>query len=290
MKLKEFLKEPFLHFVLIGVGLFLLYGLVNEDTAPDDDTILVTQGQISTISTIFQKTWQRPPTQKELDGLIEDFIKEEVFYREATRLGMDNDDVIIRRRMRQKMEFVAEDMSSIIEPTDEQLEEYLQAHVDEFLIPPVFSFQQVYINPDEHSNDLDSYISGLLQRLNSDANISPSSLSDRLMLDPAYASVTPFEVSRVFGNEFADRLVTLERNRWVGPVRSGYGFHLIRIDVFEEGREPSLDEVVTELEREYMNAQRIEMLDLFYQRLAEKYDVIIEEGDTEVGRTNTPGR
>jgi hypothetical protein len=283
----QLFKEPFFHFVLIGAALFLLYSSVSDD-GPGEDTIVVTQGQIATIATIFEKTWQRPPTQKELEGLVNDFIKEEVFYREALGMGLDQDDIIIRRRMRQKMEFVAEDMSSMIEPSETQLNEYLENNVQDFMIPPVFSFRQVYINPDEHSASLEQYMATVQGQLNEGSVSDPSTLSDRLMLDHEFRNVTPFEVSRTFGNDFADRLVTLERNTWVGPIRSGYGFHLVYVDMLQEGREPELEEVLSEVEREYMNAQRLEMLDLFYKRLAEKYEVIIEEGATEVGETNTP--
>lgn len=275
--MSKILREPFVHFVLIGLALFVLFAAVNNDYAPDDDTILVTQGKVQNLITIFSKTWQRPPTEKELEGLIEDHIKEEVFYREALRMGLDSDDVIIRRRMRQKMEFVADDLSSLIEPTDDELSDYLEAYPDKFEVPPRYSFRQVYISPEGKGGDFDGYCDNILNQLRSGQPADFASLSDPLMLKSVFVDVTPFDIRRSLGIDFADALATTPQNSWEGPIRSGLGFHMVNIYHYVPPRAPSLDEVRPEVERDLMNDRRLETLEAFYQGLKSNYEVVIEE-------------
>ena len=277
MRMNKVLREPFVHFVLIGLGLFVLFAIVNDDNSPDDDTILVSQGKIQNLVTIFSKTWQRPPNEKELQGLIEDHIKEEVFYREALRLGLDGDDVIIRRRMRQKMEFVAEDISTLIEPTEEELTNYLEEYPDKFEIPPRYSFRQVYISPEGKGEGFDAYCDNLLTKLRSGNVRDFESLSDPLMLKSVFPDVTPFEIRRSFGDDFTVVIEDLPHDSWEGPVRSGLGFHMVYIYAHVPTRIPDLEEVRPEVERELMNDRRLQTLDAFYEGLRSNYEVVIEE-------------
>ena len=218
--MKSMLKEPFFHFVLIGVGLFILYGAVNRDFDRGDDTILITRGKIDNLTSIFTKTWQRPPTEEELNGLIDDFLREEVFYREASRIGLDDDDIIIRRRMRQKMEFIAEDLAAALQPTEQELQEYLDDNADYFRIPPRYSFRQIYIDPEKHDSNLQSYVSGLIQTLSADPTRDHCSLSDQLMIDCDYSNLTPESIERNFGSDFAQKIQTVPHQEWTGPVSS----------------------------------------------------------------------
>ena len=276
--MNKLLKEPFFHFVLIGALLFVIYGAVNDDFAPDDNTIVVTEGKIEHIKTVFAKTWQRTPTDKELEGLIEDYLKEEVFYREATRMGMDNDDIIIRRRMRQKMEFVAEDLASTLEPTDEELQKYLDENADYFNIPPRYSFAQVYLNPDRYTTttleQAGESLIGQLESVPADADL--SRYGDRIMVEQHFKRVTPFEIERTFGTTFAEEMGQIAVGQWVGPVRSGIGFHIVNVTEVEAGYKPQLDEVRELVIREWDNTKRLETLEAFYQGLRSNYEVIIE--------------
>ena len=275
--MKELLKEPFLHFVLIGAALFVLFAVVNDDYTPEDDTIIITEGKIENLATIFAKTWQRPPTQEELDGLIEDYLKEEVFYREALAMGLDSDDLIIRRRMRQKMEFVAEDFAASIEPTDQELSEFLTGNMEKFEIPPQYTFRQVYLDPDKHVRSLEADAEELKRRLQSGAIRNIEEAGDPIMLTHRFVQATPFEITRAFGDNFTIAISSLQKGQWQGPVRSGYGFHLVLLEDVTLSREPELAEVRPEVEREIMNERRLETLDAFYQGLRGKYEVIIED-------------
>ncbi len=162
----KILREPLLHFLLLGAVIFAAYGWVSKRISDEPGKIVVTQGQIASMVETFTGTWQRPPTSEELEGLIRDRVREEVYYREALALGLDKDDIIIRRRLRQKMEFVTDDVVAQAQPTDDELSAYLKAHPDPFRVQPMFTFSQVYLDPEKHGENLARDTAQLLAQLN----------------------------------------------------------------------------------------------------------------------------
>ena len=165
--MKTFGREPLVHFLLLGAVLFIAYGLVSKPGPTDGPgKITVTQGQIENLVSGFAKAWQRPPTSEELAGLVRDLVREEVYCREAMTLGLDKDDTVIRRRLRQKMEFISDDIAAMPEPTDADLNAYLQAHKARFRSEQTFTFTQVYLDPEKHGENLARDIAALLARLN----------------------------------------------------------------------------------------------------------------------------
>ena len=139
--MKHFLKEPLVHFLLLGVGLFVAYSVVSDQDQRSESAIVVSAGKIEPLSAIFSRTWQRPPTHEELEGLIQEFVHDEAAYRDGVAAGLDRDDVIIRRRIRQKLEFIAEDLTGQAAASDEELAAYLASHPDEFREAPRLSFR-----------------------------------------------------------------------------------------------------------------------------------------------------
>src|SRR5436190_15969553 len=152
--MKRLLKEPLLHFLLLGAAIFVAYSLVSKRSSDEPGRIVITQGQVASMVVGFSRTWQRPPTREELDGLLRDRVQEEVYCREAMALGLDKDDTIIRRRLRQKMEFLTEDVAALAEPTDDELSAYLKAHADTFRVQRRFTFSHVYLTPKRRSENL----------------------------------------------------------------------------------------------------------------------------------------
>ena len=116
---------------------------------------------------IFQRTWQRPPTRQELDGIVKEYVKEEVLYREALAMGLDRDDTLVRRRLRQKLEFVAEDMADAVDPTDAELQQYLDEHPESFRVERRASFYQVYLSRDRRGDSLNADSMKMLAKLRS---------------------------------------------------------------------------------------------------------------------------
>jgi hypothetical protein len=276
--LKRILKEPLLHFLLLGALLFIAYGVMQKPgRSGEQGEIVITQGQIEHLATGFAKAWRRPPTPEEMAGLVRDRVQEEVYSREAIAMGLDKDDTVIRRRLRQKLEFVSEDIVAQAEPTEADLNAYLTAHADAFRIEPRFSFSQVYLSPQKRGSHLERDAAQLLAQLNrAGANADTSALGDALMLEQQFAAVPATEVAKLFGEKFAAKLGGLTPGQWQGPVESGYGVHLVLVSERVDGGLPALADVRDAVRREWSNAQRLQANEKFYQQLLKRYTVTIE--------------
>jgi hypothetical protein len=274
---KAILREPLLHFLLLGTALFALYGLVSRRGGVEPGRILVAQGDIASMAGAFTRTWQRPPTREELDGLIRDRVREEVYYREALALGLDKDDTIIRRRLRQKMEFLSDDLVAQATPTDAELSAYLTAHPDLFRVERQFTFSQVYLDPGRHGDHLARDTAELLARLNqAGAKADVAALGDSVLLDHSLTAEPASAVAKQFGEQFAAKLGEIALGQWQGPVESGYGMHLVFVSDRTEGRLPPLNDVRDAVGREWANARRLEANEKLYGDMLNRYTVTIE--------------
>ena len=273
MKIGKLLNEPLTHFFMIGLLLFVLYGLVNDDSGRSAEEIVVDQGRISGLAANFAKTWQRPPTADELQNMIDTWVREEILYREGIAIGFDLDDPVIRRRVAQKMTFIADGMVPN-SPGDEELEEWLAVNLSDYQIPAVYTLQQVYIDPQRHIDDLDFFINSIQASLEdgADANL----LGDSTLLPAEIRSSSSVELARIFGAEFVSALTETSVGGWQGPLRSGYGLHLVRIDEHIEAREPILDEVRAAIVRDVLSDKSQKISEAFYAALRERYTVRIE--------------
>ena len=276
--MKRILKEPLLHFLLLGAGLFLAYSLLPKDRrSAESGNIVITQGQIQNLALGFTKTWSRPPSPEELAGLVNDRVREEVYCREAIAMGLDKDDTVIRHRLRQKMEFMSEDIATLAEPTDADLKTYFQAHADAFRLPPQFTFLQVYLNPEKHGTNLARDAAQLIAQLNhSGSKADLASLGDAFLLDQSFTAMSASDVARQFGEPFATHLAEQLPGQWWGPVRSGFGAHLVMVSERTEARLPTLAEVREPLRQAWSEDQRLEANEKFYQALLQHYTVTIE--------------
>jgi hypothetical protein len=277
--MKRILREPLLHFLLLGAGLFVANILMaRPGSRGASGKIVITQGQIENLAAGFAKAWQRPPTTEEMVALVRDLVREEVYCREAMAMGLEKDDTVIRRRLRQKLEFISDDIASLEEPTDADLMAYLQAHDDTFRAPQRFTFSQVYLNPEKHGASLARDAADLLTQLkHAGRNTDASALGDTLLLERQFEAASASEVAKQFGEDFAARLAELPPGRqWQGPIKSGYGLHLVLVSERTEGRLPALAEVRDNVRRECSNSRRLEANEKFYQELLKRYAVSID--------------
>ncbi|MEM9656892.1 MAG: peptidylprolyl isomerase [Planctomycetota bacterium] len=272
------LREPLLHFLLLGAALFALYGFLNrgERAAADDRQIVVSEGKIKQLAALFTRTWQRPPTSEELAGLVNDYIREEAAYREGTALGLDRNDTIVRRRIRQKLDFVADDLATQLQPSDEDLEKYLKDHQDKFRVAARLSFRQVFFDPERHGEDLAETINDVVVRLQEDRSVNGSAQGDRTLLEFGYADVSQREIANLFGEQFAAAVVPLEPGAWQGPIASSYGQHVVIVDALTPGELPALENIRDVVRREWEHARRQELTDKYYEGLLDKYDVVVK--------------
>jgi len=276
--MKKLLKDPLLHFLFIGALLFLVFELIKSPVGNLENRIVITRGDIEALQANFARTWQRPPTESERSGLIEDKVRDEIAYREAVAMGLDQDDSVIRRRLRMKMELIVEDVAGLSPPTDEDLEAYLVEHRESFRQQPQVAFMHVYLNSDKRGARVEDDAREILAKLSAGGmDADPESYSDPNMLPKELPLYYINDIGRLFGVDFSRQIVEIKPEEWTGPVWSSYGLHLVYVWERIEGRDPELDEVRKEVEREWSAKRRREFKEQTYNKLRERYTVTIEE-------------
>jgi len=278
VNLKRVLREPLLHFFLLGIIVFAYDAFLRDRTVESGGgEIVVSEGRIEYLAALFVKTWQRPPTVEELRGLVDDYVIEEALYREGLALGVDQDDTIIRRRVRQKMEFVVDDIVELAEPTEAELGAWLADHGQSYARPARFTFRQVYLDPDRRGHAVRSDAERLLMKLRSTTNdTDPGKLGDGTLLGYENADVGSDIVASSFGRVFADHLAALPTGEWSGPIESAYGMHLVFVDASNAEHLPALPEVREAVARDWSYAQREEASKGFYKNVLKRYRVTVE--------------
>jgi len=270
------LREPLLHFLALGILLFLAYGWLSGRGVLAGDRIVITQGRIEQLAAGFDAIHQRMPTASELDGMIEEAVREEVYSREARSMGLDQDDTIIRRRLMTKLQFLSEDTTPVSEPTDAQLQEYLDAHAADFRVERHYSFTHVYLSPQRHGEHLGADVQALLAQLHRDATADASKLGDPFLLELRFDDVAANELERRFGADFETALRSLPTGEWSGPVPSTYGMHIVLIRERNNERTATLADVRDDVRRRWMQGQREQANDRYYADLRRRYAVTVE--------------
>jgi PPIC-type PPIASE domain len=270
-------REPLFHFLILGAVIFAAHGLIARHKTDKPGEIIVTQGAVENLVTGFTRTWQRPPTEDELRGLVSDYVREEAAYREALALGLDRDDMIVRRRLQQKLEFLSDDLATRIQPGDADLQSFLQAHKGTFQTEPLFSLRQIYFNPQLHGENLRRDAARVLDRLRTESSHkSEIDAGDPFLLQQNFDNVSPAELKNTFGEKFASAISALPVGSWQGPIDSGYGAHLVYVAKYTPSRLPDLVEVREQVRRDYFDARRRAATDQFYNALLHRYSVRIE--------------
>ena len=276
--MKKLLHEPLVHFLVIGALLFFAYGLKNEGLTDNDRSILITESNIERLSQQWQKKRQRLPTTEELNALIEQQVHEQVMYREALALGFEQDDPVVRRRLAQKMEFISSDIAMQIAPTDEELTAYLEKHRDTFEKPAQLSFRHVYFSRDRRGEQAFIDAEQLLAELqHNNKNVDISLLGDPSLLAQYQQDLTQYGVARLLGTDFATEVFALPIQSWQGPIVSGYGVHLVRVDNKTSAEMPELETVRDKVHSEWQTEQTKIMDQAFYQGLRSHYQITIED-------------
>ena len=275
-RVKRWLREPLLHFLLIGLALFMAYSLI-APKAPQTSSnrIQLTQEDLNQLQISWAAQWQRPPTPDEMRGLIDEKIRQEILFREAMALGLDQGDEIVKRRMAQKMEFLAEDVSTVSAPTPADLKAWFDANSARFTLPGLITFRHLYFSPDVRGQKAQNDAARTLEKLSSDSAATAVS-ADRFMFQNYYADNSPEQVAKVFGTQFAESIFKLKTVVWQGPVESGLGWHLVRIEAITPGRVPVFEEVdSSQLKSEWMSDQRAESKRQSFEVMKKRYDVVL---------------
>ena len=273
--MRNALREPLVHFLVLGLLLFLFFAW--RRGGPGGNAIVVTRGHIEHLAAGFERTWHRPATDEELEALIDDHVKEEIAAREAVASGLDRDDTIIRRRLRQKLEFLVEDAVEEAPPSDAELQAWLNGHLEAFRAEPRISFRQVFVSPQRRGASASADAARILARLRAvGPDADTARLGDPTML-PADLPLAPVrEVRLSFGDDFARAIEAVAPGQWAGPVQSSYGLHLVLVRERVAAAVPDLAAIRREVEREVLTERRRKAVDALYQRLLSRYTVTVE--------------
>lgn len=283
--LSRLLREPLLHFVAIGACIYLAYGFYGRQDSDEalDRTVTVTEGEIAWLTESWEKKWNRPPTPAEREGLIKQYVREMVLYREALAMGLDKADPVIRRRMVQKLEFLSQDLIQPQPPTDEQLRAYFDSHVERYRPPDVTTMTQIFLDPDKRGDETlkdAEVIKAELEALG-DFTVIGRELGDPIMLQSYYPERSEAEIARLFGSEFARSVFGLEPARWHGPVLSGYGVHLVYVHQRQTAPPPDFALVEEAVRQDWEDEKRAELNKQFMDGVLARYEVIVEDEASE---------
>ena len=276
----KFFREPLVHFLAIGAALFVIYGLWGQQEGEENErAITITSGEINWLTDNWKKRWNRPPTEMELAGIIDQYLREMILYREAVAMGLDRDDSVIRRRLAQKLEFLSQDLISPQPPAQEELQAYFEAHMDRYQAPDLITMTHVFIDPDKRGNQtlLDAEaIKEKLLALNEPPR-DAQSYGDPFMLQSYYPERSEAELLKLFGSGFARSVFELAPRQWHGPVLSGYGTHVVYVHDRQETPPPTFAEAEARVRQQWESDKREELNEQFVASMVARYDVTIEE-------------
>jgi PPIC-type PPIASE domain len=274
----KWLREPLLHFAVAGVALFSAYSWLNGSRYESDgvEPVRIGAGQIQWLKETYSSQWLRPPDAIELQGLVSDLVNEELLAREAQAMGLGEDDTIVRRRLAQKLKFLVEDTSRLAEPSDAELRRYFEAKAARFEESPRMSFSQIYFNP-ENRKDAAKDAGLVLAGLSADASADAAELGDRFLLEAEMTHADRQTVANTFGEEFADALLAIEPGKWSGPLKSGYGTHLVFVSARQIAQKPAFEAVRDKVIAEWRRESEQKASKDYLARLREKYGVEFDD-------------
>jgi len=278
-RFRRWLREPLVHFLVLGAALFVVSRAVKpatDRTAPSRQIVL-SLDDLRQLQIGFAAQWQRPPTEREMLGLLENRIKEEILYREALAMGLDKDDTIVRRRMAQKMEFLAEDVSTAHEPTTEELKAWFAGNTAMFTQPARVTFRHLYFSPDRRGRTARPDATAALAKLAGKPAgwTGAAALGDPFMFQDYLADRTPEQIAKDFGPPFAKALFSETPGAWTGPIESGYGWHLVFVDSLTPERAPSFEEIEPDVKTAWLAKRKAEAWDEAYKKMRAKYELVL---------------
>jgi peptidyl-prolyl cis-trans isomerase C len=278
-KVTAWLQEPLLHFLLIGALLFAGYAIVQRHNggSPSSKQIDLTSDDLRQIDAYFESQWHRPPTSEEFAAMVETRVQEEVLYREGLAMGLDKDDTIVKRRIAQKVHFLAEDVASAHEPTTAELKAWYKANSRTFALPSRTTFRHLYFSPDRRGQKAREDATKALARISGQPEDSRSaaSVADPFMFQDYYGDRTAEQLAKDFGPEFAQAIFQLKPGSWQGPIESGYGWHLVFINSFTSGRIPAFEEIEPDIKTAWLADQKQRAWDKAYAEMRAKYAVFL---------------
>jgi len=267
-------KDPLVHFLLLGGLLFLLFAWRGEPEIADPYEIVITDEDVQSMWQALAILQGHVPTRDEMWAMLEPHIKEEILYREALALGLDQNDSQVRARLAEKMLFLTQDIAEPTEPTDAESAAYFEANPERFRRLATISFEQLFFSPSRRGAQLEADVEAALLKLREGG--ADSIVSDDPLLEGRYERTEIPAIRRVFGENFASTIAALQpENIWLGPIRSDYGLHLVRVTELNASYQPDLDEVRAEVTTALMAQRRMEANEAEYRELRDRYEIVV---------------
>jgi parvulin-like peptidyl-prolyl isomerase len=275
--MRRWLREPLLQFLLAGLLLFTGYAWLNPSAGREAEStrIELTADDLRQIEIAWLAQGRERLSPEQLRQLVEARVREEILYREALALGLDQDDTIVRRRLAQKMEFLFEDVAALREPGADELRAWLGSHAERFTQPARASFRQLYFSPDRRGASARADAARALARLAREPADAPAAAGDPFMFQDYYGDRSFDEVARSFGPGFARALFQLAPGAWAGPLESGYGWHLVWVDDLTPARVPDFDEVAADVRGDWLEELRAEIRARAFEKMRARYEVVL---------------
>lgn len=268
-------KEPLFHFLIIGIGIFIINGFFSQGQSSDNE-IIITLDDIQRLKTLYAQNWNKEPDQQTLDKLIDQYVESEIYYKEALKLNLDHNDEIIKRRLKQKYQFLAQDLADFNHPTEENLLNFYQKNNDQYRSERSMSFYQYYISPDNY-NDPYSMAVQLYNRLKETTPEDVNNLGDNIHLDRHQNQQNESEIRRNFGSDFTELLLDLDQTGWHQPIRSGLGYHVIYIEEINPSEELDFSFVKNKVEEDWKTANRESFAEMLIEGLRKDYKIVIQD-------------
>lgn len=263
----KLLKEPLVHFLGGALLVFGFFWATGTNRDPADYEITIGETDVERLKAGWAQNFRRAPTQDELDSLIDQEVKEEIYYREALRLGLDRNDPLIRRRLFTKMRFLDNQEGSEDNPSDTILQKWLDDHPGKYALSSLYDLEQIYLGQspgDSISETLDDLNQGTME---------PDAIGQPISLPAQLSQTGAFEITRQFGEKFAAELSNIEIGLWQGPIQSGFGQHLVKITSKTPGKPPALDDVRQAVTNDWRAAQTASLEEAAFDKYSSQYEI-----------------
>ena len=273
----KLLKEPLLHFLVAGGALFAAYGWFNSDSSDAGARqVRFGDGEVQWLKETWARQWQREPSREELRGLVTEFLKEELLAREARELGLDDNDIVVRRRLAQKMTFLVQDTSRLAEPTEDELQHFYETHPKWFQSDARVSFIHLFFSRERRA-DAAADAQSALARLSHVATADPARMGDRLLIESEFRDADEQTVAGQFGSEFSRAVFALAPGAWHGPIESGFGLHLVRVSDTTPARQRDFAQVKAHVLERWREQKTQEDDEQYFAMLLKKYDIVADD-------------
>ena len=271
--MKKLLREPLVHFLALGLLVFLAEYFWTGGRDSDERTIVVSESVLARLDDTWIRTTGAPPSAEDREGLIAQYVQDEALAREARQLGMAEGDEIIKRRLAQKMRFLAAGGGDDIDPSDSELKSWFEENRDKFNIAERRSFNHVYFSPERHGDALEKTANAELARLKGGSDW--RALGDPFMQKRSYAVQPEGEVVRNFGPDFAEAIFALPKGQWSKPIGSAFGLHLVKIEAIDQAAKADFAANRERIRAAYVESQSSAREQKEIDRIVQRYQVVV---------------